>query len=197
MISINNDFIDKNTCDLLKNYAEDLTKTARWDRSDLGSGWNDRYVHAGDLVRPDRGFAGTKDIEASNILLGIREKVKQHIIKIRNLQIPLYSDMLQLVRWVPGNQQHPHADSQNEDGSTHPYYWREYASILYLNSDYTGGSIYFPQHDIELTPSPGTMVTFPGTVEYMHGVRAVTSGERYTVASFWTTDILKADHLSV
>jgi predicted 2-oxoglutarate/Fe(II)-dependent dioxygenase YbiX len=83
---------------------------------------------------------------------------------------------------------HPHADSENPDGIPHPFPWRDFASVIYLNDDYDGGTIYFPNLNIELKPLPGTLITFPGTLRYLHGVRRVTGGMRHTIASFITFD---------
>lgn len=103
----------------------------------------------------------------------------------------LYADTFSLVRWRPGDVQLPHADGEEPDGSPHPYPWREYGSVLYFNDDYEGGELYFPGHELELKPKPGTFAFFPGTTEYLHGVREVEFGVRVTVGVFWTTDKTK------
>ena len=36
------------------------------------------------------------------------------------------------------------------------------------------------------TNKPNTLVFFPGTLEYLHGVKEITGGVRYTLTSFWT-----------
>lgn len=195
MISINENFIQDYELDFINEYVRKLTSEDLWDKSDPFPTWHDRYIHAAILSNPQVGFGTDEDTDMLNLLIDVRKRIKARIIEVRGLEVPIYADMLQLVRWRPGDEQHPHADSANEDGSDHPYPWREHASILYLNDDYEGGSIYFPQHDLELNPKPGTMVTFPGTTEYMHGVKKITAGERYSVASFWTTDSTKADGL--
>lgn len=197
MISVNENFLDEFELDFLADYTRRLSTTDRWDKSDPHPTWHNRYVHAGNLGNALAGFGEEEDRDVQRLLIQTRIKIKNHIIKLRELNVPLYADTLQLVRWVPGNIQHPHADSEHEDGSPHPYPWRDYASIIYLNDDYEGGVIYFPQHDLELKPKPGTMVTFPGTTEYMHGVTELTSGERYTVASFWTLDSTRKDGLPI
>jgi len=99
----------------------------------------------------------------------------------------LWADTINYAAWRPGDQQLPHADGENPDGSEHPYPWRQVGCVLYLNSDYRGGEIYFPQQDITVKPDPGTLVWFPGTSEYLHGVKAITEGFRLTIASFWGT----------
>lgn len=197
MISQNPNFLTPEEISTLVDYAQTITERNLWDRSDPHPAWHDRYVHAGHLRRKEVGFGEAKDLEIFDLMVDIRKRIKNHIINIRNLEVPLFADTLQLVRWVPGNEQHPHADSQNQDGTPHPYAWRDYASVTYLNDEYEGGLIYFPDHNIELKPVPGTMVTFPGTTEYMHGVSKVISGTRYTMASFWTLDPKKADGLPI
>lgn len=62
-----------------------------------------------------------------------------------------------------------------------------FSTVVYLNDDYEGGEIYFPNQDVEIKPSAGDMVIFPGGGhEYMHGVKPVISGRRYTIAMWHT-----------
>lgn len=58
------------------------------------------------------------------------------------------------------------------------------ASILYLNDNYDGGEIYFPDRDLEIKPKAGTLIVFPGNKHYVHGVRPVSRGTRFTL-SMW------------
>lgn len=197
MISKNDGFLTQEEVSTLLTYAETLTEKDLWDKSDPHPAWHNRYIHAENLRFKENGFGESKDLAIFDLMVDIRKRIKNKIIEVRGLGVPLYADTLQLVRWLPGNEQHPHADSENQDGSDHPYPWRDYASVTYLNSEYEGGLIYFPKHNLELKPVPGTMVTFPGTSEYLHGVSKVESGIRYTMASFWTLNPSKADGLPI
>lgn len=59
------------------------------------------------------------------------------------------------------------------------------AVIIYLNDDYEGGELYFTQHDLKIRPKSGTLITFPGTDEYLHGVANVLPGKtRYVISTF-------------
>lgn len=61
----------------------------------------------------------------------------------------------------------------------------KYAAIVYLNDDYIGGQLFFPNKDIQLKPKPGSLVLFPGNDEYNHGVKHVGSGPiRYVLVGF-------------
>lgn len=103
-------------------------------------------------------------------------------------QPPLYADVINFARWPPGYELLPHADAENPGGEPHPYPWRHFASVIYLNDDYGSGAIHFPELGIELRPPVRTLLVFPGTLDYLHGVRAVTHGMRHTLASFLTFD---------
>jgi hypothetical protein len=59
------------------------------------------------------------------------------------------------------------------------------ATILYLNDEYSDGELFFVNKDLELKPKPGTLVVFPGTEEFEHGVRKVGPGPiRYVIVGF-------------
>jgi len=61
----------------------------------------------------------------------------------------------------------------------------QYAAVLYINDDYTAGELFFPKLDLELKPEPGTLIIFPGTELYEHGVRPVGPGPvRYVIPVF-------------
>lgn len=60
-----------------------------------------------------------------------------------------------------------------------------YAAVLYLNDDYEGGEVFWPNKSLTLKPKPRTLVFFPGTNEYNHGVKHVGPGPiRYVMPAF-------------
>jgi len=60
-----------------------------------------------------------------------------------------------------------------------------YAQILYLNDDYEGGELYFKNKDFKVKPKPRSLLVFPGTEEFEHGVYFVKDGPiRYVMVSF-------------
>jgi hypothetical protein len=67
-----------------------------------------------------------------------------------------------------------------------PFLWSGHVSvIIYLNNDYDGGILYFPDQNVEIKPEPGLMVIFPGNLHFLHGVTKTSGNPRYTV-SLWT-----------
>ena len=181
MIKIYKNFLDTPDIDKLINYAKNCNEEKWQVKESLPAKdfWQGRFIHACDV----------KDKEIQQLLITNRLNIIKEIKKAYKIEQELYGDLLQFVRWPEGYELHPHADSEEPDGSPHPFHYREYACITYLNNDFEGGNIYFPRKDnLSPTIEPGTMVFFPGTLEYLHGVKGVTDGVRYTIASFFTTD---------
>jgi len=100
----------------------------------------------------------------------------------------IYSDHINFVKWWDGYEQAPHADGEEPNGQPHPFSWRKFGCVYYLNDDYDGGELYFPNFDIEVKPQANMVIFFPGDVLHLHGVRNVSKGVRHTIASFWGYD---------
>lgn len=127
----------------------------------------------------------------SRINLDIYNLVDKYIIKMKwlledHFKLKLFARPPVIIRWFSGLEQQPHADKQLNDGSPNPFPTYDLNSLIYYNDDFTGGELYYPQHDLEIKPEPGLAVAHPGDVNYLHGVKKVTSGERFTTPSFYT-----------
>lgn len=127
----------------------------------------------------------------SRINLNIYNLVDKYIIKMKwcledKFKVNLSVRPPVIIRWFAGLEQQPHADKQLNDGSPNPFPTYDLNSLIYYNDDFTGGELYYPQHDLEIKPEPGLAVAHPGDVNYLHGVKKVTSGERFTTPSFYT-----------
>lgn len=63
------------------------------------------------------------------------------------------------------------------------------ASIIYLNDVAQGGELYFENPGIQqVKPKTGLYVGFPASREFVHGVHAVQSNARYSLAIWFTDD---------
>ena len=100
--------------------------------------------------------------------------------------VSLYKRPPVLIRWLPGNEQQPHADKQLNDGKPNPFPLYDLNSIIYWNDNFEGGEFYYPEHDIEIKIKPGMAVVHPGDIHYLHGVKKILSGERWSTPSFYT-----------
>lgn len=98
-----------------------------------------------------------------------------------------------LVKLTEGASNGLHSDMYQLDGSA----WDDgterqddlaYSALLYMsnyNEDFDGGTIYFPNQNIEIKPTKGLLVYFKGDLEHIHEVREVTRGERYAIVMFF------------
>jgi hypothetical protein len=91
-------------------------------------------------------------------------------------------------KWEPGAFARVHSDNTDEHGNFGAFERSRYAAFVYLNDDFEGGELYYPQHDIVVKPEPGLAVIHPGDINYLHGVKMVTDGERYTSPAFFTVE---------
>lgn len=125
----------------------------------------------------------------------IWEMVYGYVEKMRKViedkfGVSCYSRNPCLVRWLPGLEQAPHADKQLNDGSPNPFLTYDINSIIYWNDEFEGGQFYYPEHGIELEIEPGMAVAHPGDIHYLHGIKTITSGVRWTTPAFYTiTDL--------
>lgn len=94
-------------------------------------------------------------------------------------------------KWNPGGMVEPHSDTSDLYGNENENSSNKYTVILYLNDDYDGGNLYFTQHNIEIKPKIGSIITFPGNHENIHGVSEVSNKVRYTIVSWWDIEDYK------
>lgn len=166
-ISITENYLSTIEFEKYLNYSKETTE---WGKRIPNDNWSGRVIYEPAKTN-------------FNYLKGLENKIKSDF----ELTDKIYADYLGLVKWEVGDIQHPHADGENKN-EKHPFFWRNFGCVYYLNDDYEGGEIYFPNQNIKLKPKPNTLVFFPGTLEYLHGVTPITNGVRYTLTSFWTFD---------
>lgn len=170
MIHVVEDFISENESQILNCYIR--TNTI-WAKSQTHENWEDR-VHNVNLF---------SDCEAKNTAQTIIDRVGLKIEEVLNVK--LADNQPSIVRWLPGNGQAPHADKQLPDGSPNLYPQNDIASLVYLNDDYEGGDIWFPNQNISIKPNKSSLIFFPGDLNFLHGVTPVKNRVRYTMPSFW------------
>lgn len=119
---------------------------------------------------------------------GMQARLKLKVDEFFNLDAHPTSPAI--VRWLPGQRQQPHADKELHEGegrgkpNDFPYY--DIAGLFYINDDYEGGELYFPNQEIQFKPKAGAAYFFPGDMNYIHGVTEIKSGIRYVCPFFWT-----------
>jgi hypothetical protein len=88
-------------------------------------------------------------------------------------------------KWEPGAYARMHSDNTDAEGNSGAFTRSRYAGFLYLNDDFEGGLLKFPDQNIEIKPQVGMLAVFDGGFNNMHEVSLIESGVRYTIGSFW------------
>lgn len=73
---------------------------------------------------------------------------------------------------------------QHTDSSPEPT-TENMSAVLYLNGDYEGGEINFPQQGVKIKPSAGSLVVFPSVPPFFHESLEIISGTKYMSPAFW------------
>jgi len=88
-------------------------------------------------------------------------------------------------KWEPGAWAKKHSDNTDDEGNSGAFTRSRYAGFLYLNDNFEGGVLGFPDQSIEIKPQVGMLAVFDGGFNNMHEVSLITKGVRYTIGSFW------------
>jgi predicted 2-oxoglutarate/Fe(II)-dependent dioxygenase YbiX len=102
------------------------------------------------------------------------------------------SEIPQVLSYGIGGHYCPHIDGRslwiapNGDRIWRRSTCRDLSIIFYINDEFEGGELIFPNLHIQIKPKPGMMVCFPSDQNYLHGVVPIKSGMRYSIVS-WAT----------
>ena len=75
----------------------------------------------------------------------------------------------------PGGQLSEHLDGEHR-----------FAVLAYMNSDYTGGELYFSKDNVSIVPDKGDVLFFHGGSKNPHSVKTLVSGNRTSLIMFFT-----------
>lgn len=85
----------------------------------------------------------------------------------------------QMIRMIHKTDKHSFWESHSDNSGDDEI---KYGVVLYLNDNFNGGELYYPDLDIIVKPEKGMLVYHLGDQE--HEVLKVISGDRYTLTSF-------------
>jgi len=129
-------------------------------------------------IRPDYPFYN-EEIELWNILtstvdFALEEYYKLYPFARANLK---GRERPNILKYVSGGELPPHQDIGVSS--------RSLSVLSYLNDDYEGGEISFPQSNVTLKPKAGSIVFFPSNFIYVHTIAKMKSGVRYAIPSWF------------
>ena len=180
-ITVVKNFLDQEVINKIIFLAESLEEE---DWSRLNNEASDDYINKiysiqdfsnNSISRLNEDFIPKITNDAKNILFSIYKDAKEKLS---------ISDFGTLAR-TSGRGMGEHHDSGDGDP-----YETKFGLVLYLNTqnkDFFGGELYYPKLNLTYYPVAGDLVIHPGSEEYSHEVKDVTSGVRYMMSSFAKT----------
>jgi hypothetical protein len=201
---MNTDFFTKDELENVISYLNSRTE-AQWEHE-----FNTNYAKEEDVSESVwmsmKGWKGMSiDILSEEKFEETREKAKKDIEDRFKTKVKVEQCLLN--RWRVGRDQLPHIDyflddedndqkviEQYESGSPEffenfkeNFKTKNYSTLIYLNDDFVGGELYFPQYsDLTIKPIENLSICFKGDTKHLHGVKMVEEGIRYTISIFWT-----------
>ena len=114
----------------------------------------------------------------------------------RNYVIPQYNcefksyEPVQFLGYPVGGHYKGHNDGESFNFETRQWERcmpRDVSFLFYLNSEFGGGELEFPELGLTIKPKKGMMIAFPSYREFAHKVHPVTWGHRYSLVSWVAT----------
>ncbi len=134
------------------------------------------------------------DRESASWVYGVSLRCKEKIeVDLRTPE--LFVESLFVACLLSGDSHIAHADNaRRERGRWVPNHTpqRDYTGLVYLNDNFTGGELVFPDRDVVMIPKPGLLVGFPSNHKFVHAVPKVLSGKRYSLPVWFTVNAAKA-----
>jgi len=93
---------------------------------------------------------------------------------------PAKMSPIMICKYYVGSEQGQHVDT---------YKGESYLSaVLYLNDNYDGGELHFPNQGVTIKPSAGSVVVFPSGEPFSHEATKVIKEEKYIATAFLVKD---------
>lgn len=131
--------------------------------------WRDKNTFLNDL-------GGVYQTILDNMEVKKEAAFTQYLLEIGDQEKYAYQKFAAAHSWDVGTSMYEHVDQYSGDSNI------RYGFVLYLNSDFEGGEIYYPEYGIDVKPEPGLLVIHSGDIR--HGVREITKGIRHNMTSF-------------
>jgi hypothetical protein len=166
----------------IDNYPESYSRISKWEDwtasndSSLIYG-KTKIINKGNLkVSTGSDLVDKKTLYIANSILMAFEMCTERYLAARNLDKDRYNlnlDQVTIKAWNQGQSKGPHFEGQ--DGNTD----LAFSLVTYINDDYEGGEISFPNHNVAVKPKAGSLIMFPSQQPFIHEVKPIISGTRY------------------
>jgi hypothetical protein len=180
-IVIYEDFIDAETAAKLINVLDKHASLGRltWTPISFYESYSSTLPQDNDEIVAEEGLSPT-------VFSEIKAGIINAVASVHNLDTSIINQIgYHTQKWEPGAYARIHSDNTDEKGNSGAFTRSRYAAFLYLNDDFEGGLLRFPDQEISIKPQTGMLAAFDGGFNNMHEVTLLSDGARYTLGSFW------------
>lgn len=86
---------------------------------------------------------------------------------------------ISISKYFTGTSMGPHTDSSPTPTT------ENISAVIYLNDNYYGGELRFPDLDVTIKPKSGSIIIFPSTPPFYHESLEIKNGTKYMSPAFW------------
>lgn len=172
----------KEFIDQIDEYPESYSRISKWENwtasndKDLVYGKTKTINKANLKKSTGSDLVDKKTLYIANSFLMAFQMCTDRYLESRNLDKDNYNlnlDSVTIKAWNEGQSMGPHFDGQDGNKDL------AFSLVAYVNDDYEGGEISFPNHNITIKPKAGSLIMFPSQEPYIHEVKPIMSGTRY------------------
>ena len=180
-IVIYEDFVDAETAAKIINVLDKHNAAGKlvWTPISFYESYSSTLPQDNDEIVAEEGLSPT-------IFSEIKAGIINAVASVHNLDASIINQIgYHTQKWEPGAYARIHSDNTDEKGKSGAFTRSRYAAFLYLNDDFEGGLLRFPDQEISIKPQTGLLAAFDGGFNNMHEVTLLSDGVRYTLGSFW------------
>lgn len=172
----------KEFIDQIDAYPESYSRISKWENwtasnnNDLVYGKTKTINKANLKKSTGSDLIDKKTLYIANSFLMAFQMSTDRYLASRNLDKDNYNlnlDSVTIKAWNEGQSMGPHFDGQDGNKDL------AFSLVAYINDDYEGGEISFPNHNVSVKPKAGSLIMFPSQEPYIHEVKSIISGTRY------------------
>jgi predicted 2-oxoglutarate/Fe(II)-dependent dioxygenase YbiX len=157
--------------------SDAITQWNEW----VASGDGERYVF-GSQKHTNKAKLSTSSEKVANIYQTLSDallRCGKHYCDSLGLEY-MEPSPISISKYQQGSSMGPHVDWHGET-DIEPIM----SAVLYLNDDLVGGELDFPELNVRIKPTAGSIIIFPSVAPYYHQSLEVKSGVKYMSPAFW------------
>ena len=173
----------ENTIEMVENAAANLNSGVHWQRAETTQEGANQTHRTNKMM----GITHLAGIANNAVLQNVHNQFYMLLLaasipyaKRFNIKEGLWHEHYQMLKYDQGEEYKGHYDGGTPIG-------RSISCLCYLNDNFEGGELEFPNFYVKIKPEPGMLILFPSNYAYLHIAHPVTAGTKYSMVT-WIKD---------